>query len=119
LQTGTCGERAALGYLRRAGYRIVARNYRCALGEIDIVALKNGVLSIIEVKTRSDPHALPEEAVPFAKRRQLTRVATAFIQTRRLETLPCEFDVILVCPGVERRKSTIRHFADAFTAVET
>ena len=61
-ETGQAGERAATEYLRRAGYDICARNWRQGRDELDIVALKEGVLHFVEVKTRRAGSLTPPEA---------------------------------------------------------
>src|SRR5277367_6039730 len=79
LPLGRRGERAAEKYLRRNGFRIVARNYRAAGAEIDIVAMDGDVLVFVEVKTRRSPDAsAPEEAVDEHKQKQLRRAAEIF-----------------------------------------
>ncbi len=103
--------------LRRRGYRILERNYRCPLGEIDCVALHGRTLVFLEVKTRAgQAYGAPHEAVDRRKRRKLTRLAQYFAKERRLEGAPMRFDVVAVrwdgpCPTVEV-------FENAFEAVE-
>ena len=114
---GQRGERAAARFLKKRGYRILARNYTCPVGELDIVALQNGVLTIAEVKTLSAEAGQPEERVDHRKRRKLARVASYLIKEKRLEHLPCQFDVLAVsCPP--EGKPTIEHFPDAFQVAE-
>jgi len=87
---------AAWGFLSRRGYRILERNYRCPLGEIDVVALKNGRLVFVEVKTRStERFGRPEEAVGFYKRRRLRRVAAWYLKERQ-SGLSYSFEVLAV-----------------------
>jgi len=76
---GREGEQAAAEYLERAGMRILARNWRCSVGEIDIVAAERRVLVVCEVKTRSDArYGTPLEAITRAK--LLRRLAAAWLQ---------------------------------------
>src|SRR5579875_2003156 len=78
---GREGEQAAAEYLERAGMRILARNWRCSVGEIDIVAAERRVLVVCEVKTRSDArYGTPLEAITRAKLRRLRRLAAAWLQ---------------------------------------
>src|SRR5947209_7314149 len=71
LRIGRRGEEAAAEQLKAAGYRILARNYRCPSGEIDLVAEERGVLVFVEVKTRSSAaYGSPRDAVTPAKRRK-------------------------------------------------
>ena len=77
---GRCGEQAAVEYLERAGLRILDRNWRCAEGEIDIVAAERQVLVICEVKTRSSAqYGSPLEAISQRKRARLRRLAVAWV----------------------------------------
>jgi putative endonuclease len=77
---GKQGEQAAAEYLQRAGMRILARNWRCGLGEIDIVAADRRALVACEVKTRSDTrYGTPLEAVTFRKRSRLRRLAVQWV----------------------------------------
>ena len=76
LSFGGRGERAAERFLRRKGYRILGRNVRLAVGEIDLIAEENGVIVFVEVKTRRGEAAgHPVEAVDEEKQRRLTRLA--------------------------------------------
>jgi putative endonuclease len=97
LQLGRDGERFAVSCLREAGYTIIARNYRCRYGELDIVARHQGSVVFVEVKTRSgETYGAPEEAVSPAKKRRLVRLAHAFCAARGMQTLPARFDVVSV-----------------------
>ena len=69
---GIYGEKLALKYLKKQKYKILEKNFRCALGEIDIVAKDGGFLVFVEVKTRSsNAFGEPMEAVDFYKQRKL------------------------------------------------
>ncbi len=94
---GRRGEDRAAQYLRRRGYRILARNWRCRLGEIDLIALDGDTLVFVEVKTRrGDVFGAPELAVTPRKQRQLTKAALSFIMSRKLGHLPGRFDVVAI-----------------------
>jgi putative endonuclease len=90
-------ERLAEKHLKKAGYRIRARNFRTKVGEIDFVAEDGDVLCFVEVKGR---HGLrfgaPEEAVNAEKQRRIFRAAQAYLQRERLEDAPCRFDVVAI-----------------------
>jgi putative endonuclease len=76
IQIGRCGEEAAVRHLLAAGYVVLCRNWRCELGEIDIVARDGDVLVICEVKTRSGlGFGSPLEAVSWEKAARLRRLA--------------------------------------------
>jgi putative endonuclease len=77
---GRSGEQAAVEYLERAGLRILDRNWRCAEGEIDIVAAERQVLVVCEVKTRSSTrYGSPLEAITRSKRARLRRLAIRWL----------------------------------------
>lgn len=79
-ELGRHGEQAAVEYLERAGLRILDRNWRCAEGEIDIVAAERQVLVICEVKTRSSTrYGSPLEAISRSKRARLRRLAIQWL----------------------------------------
>ena len=97
---GARGEAVAARYLRRRGYAIVRRNYRCGAGAIDLVALDRGVLVFVEVKTRTQERfGAPLEAVGSGKRRRLARAAEEFVREHDLYDRAIRFDVV----GVRRR----------------
>jgi putative endonuclease len=77
---GRRGEQVAVEYLEKAGLRILDRNWRCASGEIDIVAAERQVLVVVEVKTRSGTrYGSPLEAITRAKRTRLRRLAVNWL----------------------------------------
>jgi putative endonuclease len=80
---GRWGEELASGYLTASGFRVVARNWRCPVGEIDIVAHEGAVLVIVEVKTRTtDAYGHPFESITPAKLRRLHLLAAAWVAER-------------------------------------
>ena len=81
---GRTGEEAALASYRRAGFRLLAGNWRCAIGEIDLVLRRGRVLVFCEVKTRrSDGFGSPFEAVTWKKQRKVRLLAEAFLREAR------------------------------------
>ena len=85
-QVGISGEQRAVEHLKRQGYRILERNWRTAWGELDIVASSGKELVFVEVRTLEAPYVgFPEESVGPAKRRQLARLATAYVQKAKFE----------------------------------
>ncbi|MCX5895222.1 MAG: YraN family protein [Proteobacteria bacterium] len=97
-QVGERGEGIALSFLKKNKFKILAKNYTCRYGEIDIIARdRNNILSFIEVKTRtSQSYGAPQEAVHPRKQAQISRVAMEFIQRYNLENYPARFDVIAI-----------------------
>jgi putative endonuclease len=109
------GEALAALVLKLKGYRIEARNWRCPLGELDIVAWDRNTLVFVEVKTRTGIRAgTPEEAVTAGKQRRLVRLARAFLARRGGAPPPCRFDVVGITgrPWLPR----LRHLRAAFRA---
>lgn len=113
--TARWGERLAEALLRAKGYRIEARNWRCSLGEIDLVCEHRGTLVFVEVKARSSLAAGgPEDAVTPGKQARLVRLATAYLAGREGTPPPCRFDVVAV--DGSGLLPSVRHIRDAFRA---
>ncbi len=112
---GERGENVAAKYLRNQGYRIITRNYRCELGEVDIIARDGKTLVFVEVKTREEDDPRPEEQVHSVKQHQLTKAARTYLTRYGTPQPPARFDVIAIVwpPG---RPPQIRHHTDAFEA---
>lgn len=108
---GPRGEAAAAKFLRRQRYTIVERNYRCPLGEADLIALDGSVIVFVEVKARAgDGAGSPFEAVDRHKQRQLARVASYYLSRQRLHGRDARFDVVGVWEdGGELRCELIRN----------
>ena len=95
---GARAEQLALQYLQDRGLTIVERNFRRRLGEIDLVALDNGVLVIAEVRTRSsNAFGGAAASIDGRKQRRIIRAATQLLQQHReYAALPVRFDVLIV-----------------------
>ena len=113
---GPRGENAAAKHLRALGYKILARNYRCKLGELDIIARDGKTLVFVEVKTRTADEPEPEEQVNAHKRRQITRCAEFYLTRYSSNVQPAaRFDIVaIVWP--RNQTPTVRHYVDAFPA---
>jgi putative endonuclease len=95
---GRLAEWMCLWHLRLRGWRIVARDWRCPSGEIDILARRGKVLAVIEVKSRSELVTAASALAP-RQRRRIVRATEAFlIQRPGLAGLDLRFDVMLVAP---------------------
>ncbi len=111
---GQAGENAARRFLTRCGYRILARNYRCPAGELDLIALDGATIVFAEVRTRCDDvDNDPSEWVNPAKQRKLAQVARYYIHAKNAYDRPCRFDVLAVLMP-EGRRPVVHHFPDAF-----
>jgi putative endonuclease len=93
---GRRGETAAVRALRRAGYRIVARNWRCAAGEVDVVALDGETVVLVEVKATRAAGPSPAHRVDHAKRERLRGAWRVLSAHRRFARRPHRFDVVAV-----------------------
>ena len=114
-EVGAKGEKLAVKFLKRKGYKIVQRNYRCKLGEIDIVARQDRTVVFVEVKTRqTQEFGPPQSAVTAAKKRQISRAALWYIKEKKLVDQSCRFDVIGISSSPESRKPKIEHIENAF-----
>lgn len=108
---GRIAEWLCLWHLRLRGWRILARDWRCRSGEIDILARRGSVLAVIEVKWRSETDAAAEALSPRQKRR-IARAAEAFLLSRPdLAGLDPRFDLMLVA-----RSRLPRHWQGAWRA---
>lgn len=115
--TGKWGEDQAARFLRRAGYRVLERNYSCRFGEIDLIVTDREYLVFVEVKTRrSDEFAEAREFVGAAKQRRIRSAASLWLSEHETELQP-RFDVIEIYGTADMpyRKLQIRHLEDAFS----
>ncbi len=112
---GDRGENVAGRYLRNQGYKIIVRNFRCELGEIDIIARDGKTLVFVEVKTRAYDDPTPEEQVNIEKQHQITKAAKLYLSRYGVPQPPARFDVVaIIWPN--GREPQIRHTTDAFEA---
>jgi putative endonuclease len=95
---GIRGEDLAVTYLKKKGYKVIERNYRCQWGEIDLIARDKGTLIFVEIKSRSSSgFGLPQDAVDRFKQEKLIQAAKAYMAEHHLqETIPARFDVVAV-----------------------
>ena len=115
-EVGTRQESRAAEYLESLGYHILARNFRCRFGEIDLIAEKDGVLMFVEVKLRTNlQYGAPREYVTVKKQEKLRAAALLYLSERELD-VPARFDVAEVYTDVRHSagKTRIRYIANAF-----
>lgn len=112
---GKEGEEQAARYLEKKGYRVLKRNFRCPVGEIDIIAKDGRAFVFVEVKTRAeDLFGLPEEAVDTRKQKKMKQAALYYLMRLKKEP-PARFDIISI--SVDQRgqgRRSIEHIRDAF-----
>jgi len=110
---GIKGENLAVKFLKGKGYRILGRNYKTPIGEIDIIAMDRNTLVFVEVKTRTDDFfGYPFEAVNKRKRQKLKNLALLYLK-RLGKELPVRFDVLSIFYR-DKGKNEIKHIKDAF-----
>ena len=96
-RAGLEGEDLACRHLAAQGYAILARNFRCRSGEVDVVARDGAVTVFVEVKhRRGSAHGAGHESVTFGKRRRIVRAARIFASARGLSESPLRFDVVSI-----------------------
>lgn len=111
--TGSVGEQAALDAYRNLGYRLVVRNWRCRVGELDLVVTRGDMLVFCEVKTRrGTAFGGGYEAVTWRKRAKVRSLAEAFLQERGGRSNAIRFDVASVSLGPSGPH--VELFEDAF-----
>ena len=110
---GSDGEDVACLHLEEQGYEVLERNYRCEGGEIDIVAVREGIVVFCEVKTRRTGRwGEPSEAVDFQKRARIRRLGAHWLLDRGARPSSVRFDVISLV--MDDRGRQLQHYEDAF-----
>ena len=115
-EAGDRGEAMAAEYLRENGYEILASQFRCRFGEIDLIAEKDGVLLFVEVKLRTNlRYGMPCEYVTAKKQEKLRAAALLYLSMHGLD-VPARFDVAEVYTDVCRSagKTRIAYIENAF-----
>ena len=107
-QLGFSGESKAAAFLKKAGYKIIKRNYKCPFGEVDIIAQNGDVVAFIEVKTRTNyNYGQPNEAVGYDRQKRYKNSARFYFANREIDCT-VRFDIIEVTP------QGINHIENAF-----
>lgn len=113
LDLGKQGEQLALKRIKRLGYKCITRNYRCPLGEIDLIAKDKDCLVFIEIKTRKGKSlSYAKEAVDSRKKRQLSKVALAYMKSNNCSDTKSRFDVVAI--NLSEDKPQIEVIQNAF-----
>lgn len=97
-EVGTQFEQRAADYLQKNGYKILQKNFRCKIGEIDLIAKNEGYLCFIEVKFRSTAQrGFPAEAINHGKIKKIARTALTYLVFHQLpQDTPCRFDAVVI-----------------------
>jgi putative endonuclease len=115
---GQRGEDAAARFLKRLGYRIVARGLDSRFGELDIVAVDGRTVVFVEVKTRSSTDAgHPADAIDHFKESRMTQAALAYLKAHRLLQHAARFDVVAITWPDDTRRPAIEHYKNAFSPI--
>lgn len=116
IELGRQGESMAVKLLQEKGLSVLETNFRCRLGEIDIIARDSRTLVFVEVRSRTgSAFGLPQETVNYRKQRKLVQLAQFYLMS--LKNLPpVRFDVIAITFNTDGTLQKIEHIPDAFEA---
>jgi len=113
-ELGQHGEKLAEKFLRRKGFRIRARNYRCCYGEIDLIAQDRDTVVFVEVRTQSSTrYGTAYDVLKSSKKRHIARAASHYINQYRLMRLPSRYDFVQVIVP-ESGPPVIEHIENSF-----
>lgn len=112
---GQAGEKVAVAFLKKHGYRIIQQNFRCKFGEIDIIAYHRKTFCFIEVKARTTKaFGLPEQAVTKRKQKQIIRVTQYYLKRNKItDRICCRFDIVAI--SLDEGKPEVKLIKNAFT----
>lgn len=115
---GRAGEDAAIRFLKELGFGILERNWRCRVGEVDVICLDRDTLVFVEVRTRgTSARTSPAQSVNRCKITKLTRAASFFLSQHGWWERPCRFDVVAVIHSAQGYR--LEHIPDAFSLPQT
>lgn len=112
---GNLGEELSIEYLKCNNYKILSKNFRCSKGEIDIVAIKNSIISFVEVKSRFfTSFGNPIEAITYSKELKIINSAKYYVFKNNLYNYNIRFDVIEIIFDLNSTNYTLNYIEDAF-----
>jgi len=101
-------------FLKEHGYEILEKNYKCKIGEIDVIARRQGRLAFVEIKTRTSVQfGTPQEAVNLRKQERIFKISQWYMKEKKLIKIPVAFDVVAIL-WREGEAPEIRLIVDAF-----
>ncbi|GGG80943.1 YraN family protein [Paenibacillus radicis (ex Gao et al. 2016)] len=114
--TGEIGEAAAFRYLSETGFAVIERNWRCRIGELDLIASRDGLLIIVEVRTRraGGRFGTAAESVDRRKQQKLAVLAQFYMRQHIITDQSVRFDVIAVTLGRDNAVLELKHIEAAF-----
>lgn len=114
---GAYGEDLACKYLLNINHKILARNFRNKLGEIDIITFFNNMIIFTEVKSRyTNSYGSPMESVTYYKQRQIIKLSSYYVLINKFNDYNIRYDVIEILFNKSNQNFTINHIKDAFRA---
>ena len=115
ISLGKKAEELAVIYLLEQGYQIIERNFRCSLGEMDIIAEDADYLVFVEVRSKqSSFFGLPQETVTWVKQQKLRRLASYYLKLKKVGEKKCRFDVIGILFDEKQGIKSLELIKDAF-----
>ncbi|MDZ4991470.1 YraN family protein [Clostridium perfringens] len=112
---GSYGEEISVDFLKKEGYSILEKNFNCSSGEIDIIALRNEILSFIEVKSRfTNSFGNPKESVTYHKQRRIIAASKYYLHLKKFYNYYIRFDVIEINFNFNGSKYELNFLKDAF-----
>jgi putative endonuclease len=115
---GKAGEKLAIGYLKKIGLKLVESNFRCPLGELDIIARDKEYLVFVEVRTVSGVlKGTAQESINIKKQKKIKQLALMYLSFHNLKDIPVRFDVIAIninSPDFLDKSNKIEHIPNAF-----
>ncbi len=112
IKTGSKGEEAAVAFLVSLGYKIIHRNYRCRLGEIDIIARDGHATVFVEVRSTNYPHLeLAAQSVRHRKKRKLVNLVNHYVQKHPVG----DYRIDIICIGFLPDGIQVQHYQNAVT----
>lgn len=111
---GTRAERAAEKFLKKRGCKVIGRNVRLPMGELDLVVVDGEVIVFVEVRSTEGNTDRPMQSVDALKQKRLTDLAMCWLQRNRLLGRNVRFDIVAVSWPVGQREPVIQHYIAAF-----
>jgi putative endonuclease len=105
IELGAYGENQACKYLKKKGYQILKKDFRCKIGQIDIIARDGDTLCFIEVKCRSScSFGQPEEAITWKKKQRIKKIAEYYMLRKRITNTDIRYDAVSILEPDDDKK---------------
>lgn len=113
---GNLGENISIEYLKKHNYKILNKNFRCKNGEIDIITMRNSIISFVEVKSRFfTTFGKPIESITYSKQLRIINSAKYYIFKNNLYNYNVQFDVIEIILNLDSTDYNLNHIENAFS----